>query len=96
MHLDHIRPRKDEGEHHIRNRILLCGPCNTYKQDNFTLTGLRKRNREKEWMHDEDKAIQYQKKASAATRLICDDELTLSAVLRFIGCPATEQLPSVA
>ena len=78
MHLDHIRPRKDGGEDHIRNRILLCGPCNNYKQDSFTLTGLRKQNHEKRWMYDEDKAIQYQKNAFDAIQTIRDDELTFS------------------
>ncbi len=78
MDLDHIRPRKDSGEDHIHNRILLCKPCNNYKRDSFTLTGLRKQNREKKWMHDENKAIQYQKNAFDATRLIRDDEFTFS------------------
>ena len=29
----------------LRNRILLCGPCNKLKSNRFTLSGLRRENK---------------------------------------------------
>ncbi len=58
MQLDHIQPRAEGGENHITNRILLCGPCNRRKKDNYTLRGLVNKNKNKSiaWMRDEDRA----------------------------------------
>lgn len=50
LELDHNTPRSDGGINHISNRILLCGPCNKVKSNQLTLSGLRRRNKEKGWM----------------------------------------------
>ncbi len=44
LELDHNTPRSDGGLNHVSNRILLCGPCNRLKSNQFTLSGLRRRN----------------------------------------------------
>ena len=46
LELDHNTPRSDGGLNHITNRILLCGPCNRLKSNQYTLSGLRRRNRQ--------------------------------------------------
>ena len=44
--LDHIRPQSEHGTHDIRNRAILCGPCNRRKGGfGGTLTALRKDNK---------------------------------------------------
>lgn len=53
MELDHITPRADGGENHIRNRILLCRPCNGRKGQYLTLRGLLRENKQVNWMKDE-------------------------------------------
>ena len=53
MELDHILPRADGGENHIRNRILLCRPCNGRKGQDLTLRGLIRKNKQVGWMKDE-------------------------------------------
>ncbi len=53
MELDHIMPRIDGGENHIRNRILLCRPCNGRKAQFLTLAGLLRANKKAGWMKDE-------------------------------------------
>ena len=53
MELDHITPRSDGGENHIRNRILLCRPCNGRKGAELTLRGLIRENKKVGWMKDE-------------------------------------------
>ena len=55
LELDHIRPRSDGGVNHISNRILLCGPCNKLKSNIYTLSGLRKVNKQKERMANQQK-----------------------------------------
>ena len=44
LQLDHNTPRSDGGLNHITNRILLCGPCNRLKSNQYTLSGLRRQN----------------------------------------------------
>ena len=56
MELDHIMPRVDGGENHIRNRILLCRPCNGRKGQFLTLRGLLRENKKAGWMQDEGMA----------------------------------------
>ncbi len=56
MELDHIQPRADGGENHIRNRILLCRPCNGRKGQYLTLRGLLRENKKVNWMKDEGMA----------------------------------------
>lgn len=56
MTLDHVTPKKDEGENYITNRILLCGPCNGKKKELATLSGLHRDNKRSGWMRDEPKA----------------------------------------
>ena len=50
LELDHNTPRSDGGLNHISNRILLCGPCNKAKSNQYTLSGLRRINRKNGWM----------------------------------------------
>ena len=45
LELDHNTPRSDGGLNHITNRVLLCGPCNWLKSNQYTLSGLRRQNR---------------------------------------------------
>ncbi len=56
MELDHITPRTDGGENHIRNRILLCRPCNGRKGQYLTLSGLLRENKKAGWMKDDSLA----------------------------------------
>ncbi len=44
LELDHNTPRSDGGLNHVTNRILLCGPCNRLKSNQYTLSGLRRQN----------------------------------------------------
>ena len=50
LELDHNTPRSDGGINHISNRILLCGPCNRAKSNQYTLSGLRRLNKKNGWM----------------------------------------------
>ncbi len=50
LELDHNTPRSDGGLNHISNRVLLCGPCNRAKSNQYTLSGLRRLNRKNGWM----------------------------------------------
>lgn len=50
LELDHNTPRSDGGLNHISNRILLCGPCNRAKGNQYTLSGLRRLNKKNGWM----------------------------------------------
>ena len=50
LELDHNTPRSDGGLNHITNRILLCGPCNKLKSNQYTLSGLRRQNRQRGYM----------------------------------------------
>ena len=67
MELDHISPKVDGGENNIRNRILLCAPCNGRKSGDLTLRGLVKKNKSKDvnWMKDEELASWAQRSAKA-------------------------------
>ena len=50
LELDHNVPRSDGGINHVTNRILLCGPCNRAKSNIYTLSGLRRLNKQRGWM----------------------------------------------
>ena len=50
LELDHNTPRSDGGLNHITNRILLCGPCNKLKSNQYTLSGLRRQNKKRGYM----------------------------------------------
>ena len=50
LELDHNTPRSDGGLNHITNRILLCGPCNRLKSNQYTLSGLRRQNAKRGYM----------------------------------------------
>ena len=52
LELDHNTPRSDGGLNHITNRILLCGPCNRLKSNQYTLSGLRRQNQRLGYMCD--------------------------------------------
>ena len=57
LELDHNTPRSDGGLNHISNRILLCGPCNRTKSHVFTLSGLRRKNRQMGWMVHQNRQL---------------------------------------
>lgn len=46
-------PRSDGGLNHISNRALLCGPCNRLKSNIYTLSGLRKQNKQLGYMSED-------------------------------------------
>ena len=50
LELDYNTPRSGGGLNHITNRILLCGPCNRLKSNQYTLSGLRRRNHQLGYM----------------------------------------------
>ena len=50
LDLDHKTPRSDGGPNHISNRVLLCGPCNRFKSNTLTLSGLRRKNKKLGYM----------------------------------------------
>ena len=50
LELDHNTPKSDGGLNHISNRVLLCSPCNRMKSNQFTLSGLRRRNAKEGYM----------------------------------------------
>ncbi|MXY97427.1 MAG: hypothetical protein F4Z29_06680 [Gemmatimonadetes bacterium] len=50
LELDHNTPRADGGINHVSNRILLCGPCNRLKSNTYTLSGLRRINKQRGYM----------------------------------------------
>ena len=52
LELDHNTPRSDGGLNHVSNRILLCGPCNRLKSNQYTLSGLRRQNKKHGYMAD--------------------------------------------
>ena len=66
MELDHIKPKVEDGENHILNRILLCAPCNGRKGSDLNLRGLANRNKSKDvnWMKDEELALRARKAAN--------------------------------
>ena len=45
LELDHNTPRSDGGLNHISNRVLLCGPCNKLKSNQYILSGLQRQNK---------------------------------------------------
>lgn len=50
LELDHNTPRSDGGLNHVSNRVLLCGPCNKLKSNQYTLSGLRRQNKKRGYM----------------------------------------------
>ena len=50
LQLDHNTPRADGGINHISIRVLLCGPCNQLKNNIYTLSGLRRQNKQRGYM----------------------------------------------
>ena len=56
MEIDHINPRSQGGANDIKNRILLCGPCNRRKSDGYTLIGLTRANNREGWTHNRNQA----------------------------------------
>ncbi len=73
MELDHITPRSDGGENHIRNRILLCRPCNGRKGQYLTLRGLIRENKKADWMKDEGLAQLSREAARERTDWVRDN-----------------------
>ena len=63
MELDHILPKSENGADNLTNRILLCRPCNGWKSNTLTMTGLRRRNNQEKWMKNRNLAEQVQAKA---------------------------------
>ena len=54
LEVDHNTPRSSYGLNHYSNRILLCPPCNKRKSNLYTLEWLRKENRRKGFMVDQE------------------------------------------
>ena len=54
LELDHKEPRSAGGSNLLRNRILLCGPCNKLKRDLYTLVWLRQKNKKLGYMVNEN------------------------------------------
>ena len=50
LELDHQLPRADGGSNLLRNRILLCGPCNKLKRHLYTISWLRRENKKLGYM----------------------------------------------
>ena len=50
LELDHNTPRSGGGLNHISNRVLLCGPCNKLKSNQYTLSGFRRLNKKLGYM----------------------------------------------
>ena len=50
LELDHKMPRADGGSNRIKNRILLCSPCNRLKSNILTLSGLIRENKKLGYM----------------------------------------------
>ncbi len=72
MELDHITPKSEGGENHIRNRILLCRPCNGRKGNYLTLRGLMRENKKTNWMKDESLAKMAQSDARKQAEWVRD------------------------
>lgn len=53
LELDHREPRSDGGSNLLRNRILLCGPCNKLKRNLYTISWLRRENKKLGYMVNE-------------------------------------------
>ena len=53
LELDHREPRSDGGSNLLRNRILLCGPCNKLKRHLYTISWLRRENKKLGYMVNE-------------------------------------------
>ena len=53
LELDHQLPRADGGSNLLRNRILLCGPCNKLKRRLYTISWLRRENKRLGYMVNE-------------------------------------------
>ncbi len=54
LELDHREPRSDGGSNLLRNRILLCGPCNKLKRHLYTISWLRNENKKLGYMVNEN------------------------------------------
>ena len=53
LEVDHRVPKSREGRDDLRNRVLLCSPCNGAKGNKLTLAELRERRIEEGRMVDE-------------------------------------------
>ena len=53
LELDHKLPRADGYSNLLRNRILLCGPCNKLKRHLYTISWLRNENKRLGYMVNE-------------------------------------------
>ena len=77
MHLDHIRPKSEQGANTIDNRALLCGPCNGTKGNSLTINGLwRANNRGQQssrWMKSPDDAKLALANAVKIAKVIMND-----------------------
>jgi len=59
LEVDHIQPRKANGNDDIENLTLLCHSCNSVKGDNYTLTEARERVRLLYGLGDESRLLTY-------------------------------------
>ena len=53
LDIDHRLPVSDGGTNEFSNLCLLCQPCNRLKSNTFTLTGLRRENKKRKFMADQ-------------------------------------------
>ena len=56
LDIDHRLPVSDGGTNEFSNLCLLCQPCNRLKSNTFTLTGLRRENKKRRFMADQQPA----------------------------------------
>lgn len=57
LEIDHKHPKSDGGPNALENLVLLCSPCNQLKGNIYTLSGLRRVNKNKGYMHDEGRLL---------------------------------------
>ena len=58
LQIDHKLPQSDGGASDMSNFILLCSPCNLLKGNTYSVSGLRKQNKKRNFMCDESKLVQ--------------------------------------
>ena len=66
LDIDHRLPVSDGGTNEFSNLCLLCQPCNRLKSNTFTLTGLRRENKKRRFMADQQPAHRHPPQVVAA------------------------------
>ena len=60
LQIDHKLPQSDGGASDVSNFILLCSPCNLLKGNTYSVSGLRKENKKKNFICDESKLVRLE------------------------------------